>query len=225
MGAISIDQLGHLFWLGRYLERVKITLTLSDQIYDSLLDYNSELDVHGLCEQLAIPDIYESPDDFISKYLFDAEDPNSVMANLNRAFDNAIVIRDSIQSVTLSYVQLAINTMKAGAKSVSPMLEVQETLDYIYAFWGALDDFAPTSQMRYVCKTGGTLERLDLALRMGRDSIAPKDLIGRLVNRLYRSGMNYDPEALQRITEHAERDDCEQFKFELLCDIEGLIRL
>lgn len=225
MGAISVDQLGHLFWLGRYLERVKTTLGVSDSIYDRLLDNDPEMDVHDLCERLAIPDIYESPDDFITKYLFDEDDPNSVISNLNRAFDNAVVTRDCLQSVTLSYVQLALNSMKRGKKSVSPMLEVQETLDYIYAFWGALDDFVPTTQMRYTVKTGGTLERLDLALRLDVDNIPLAGLISRLSSRLYRSGLGYDSEAFQRITEHAERDDCEQFKHELVEDVESLIKL
>ena len=225
MGTVSLDALSHLFWLGRYLERVKITLALSDTIYDSLLDFDTDLDVHGLCEKLAIPDVYDSPDDFITTYLFDEEDPNSVISNLGRAFDNAVVIRDSIQSVTLSYVQLAHNIMKAGAKSQSPMLEVQETLDAIYSFWGALDDFAPTSQVRYVVKTGGTLERLDLALRLGRDVVPAKDLVGRLVNRLYHSKLDFDEAALKRIVEHAERDDCEESAAEMIRDLEGLIAL
>ena len=37
--------------------------------------------------------------------------PDSIISNLNRAYDNAIVLRESIGSETLSFIQLAIYEM------------------------------------------------------------------------------------------------------------------
>ena len=48
----------------------------------------------GFCEKLSIPVIYQDMDDFIDKYLFSAEDPNSVYSNMMRALDNGVVLRD-----------------------------------------------------------------------------------------------------------------------------------
>ena len=37
-----------------------------------------------------------------------SRNPDSIISNLNRAYDNAIVLRESIGSETLSYIQLSL---------------------------------------------------------------------------------------------------------------------
>jgi len=90
MGTLSTKQTDHLYWLGRYLERVKMTLELTSELYDQLIDSESEFDVDTLCERLAIPNIYSDVHDFATRYMFDKDDPNSVPANLERAFENVL---------------------------------------------------------------------------------------------------------------------------------------
>lgn len=197
MGTLSLGQINHLFWLGRYMERVKTTLRVSGTVYDTLLDGTA--DVHRLCALLSIPDIYDGADDFIGRYMFDADDPNSVISNLNRAFDNAIVMRDLLQSGLLAYVQLAVDAMLAASRSQSPMLEEQEAIDYLYAFWGALDDYMPDVHARYTVRLGASVEQLDLALRLREPNEVAMAELERLRHRLSRSGVSYDAAALARI--------------------------
>lgn len=204
MGTLSIAQMGHLYWLGRYLERVKMTLDVSNDIFDRLIDDEAGLDVPEICERLAIPDTYRDADNFMSRYLFDEDDPNSIISNLNRAFDNGVVLRDCIRTPTLSYIQLALDTLLAGEASTSPMLEVQQTLDYLYAFWGALGDYVPDVRTRYTVRVGGSVERADLALRLGLPNARVQQEIARLADRVYRSQMDYDPVSFQRLLEGAE---------------------
>lgn len=234
MGTLSIAQMGHLYWLGRYLERVKMTLDVSNDISDLLIDDESGFDVHELCERLAIPDSYRDADEFMERYLFDEDDPNSIISNLNRAFDNGVVLRDCIKSPTLSYIQLALDTLQTGETSTSPMLEVQQTLDYLYAFWGALGDYVPDVRMRYAVRVGGSVERVDLALRLGLPDDRVQQEVARLADRVYRSQMDYDPEAFQRLLEGAERLDGEadsvgdrpaDVREALVSDVENLIYL
>lgn len=222
MGTLSLGQINHLYWLGRYMERVKTTLRLSGEIYDTLLD--GVVDVHRLCDLLTIPDIYDDADDFIGRYMFDQDDPNSVISNLNRAFDNAIVMRDLLQSGLLAYVQLAVDSMLAASKSQSPMLEEQEALDYLYAFWGALDDYMPDVHARYTVRLGASVEQLDLALRLRRPDEEVHAELRRLHHRLERSGIGYDAAALAQVDALADGDARKGHVDELLDLVNGLVR-
>ena len=223
MGTLSIAQTDHLFWLGRYLERVLVTLDLSSEVYDLMLDGAKDYDIKSLCKRLAIPEVYENSDDFISRYMYDAGDPNSVVSNLNRAFDNAVVMRDVLTSHTLCYIELAMDKLKQASRSVSPMLEVQETVDYLYAFWGAVEDNVWDVKARYIMRTGRSIERLDLylRLRLHEDKIAGETT--RLINRIYRSEVNYDPEAFQRLVECSEMDAVVVDPDKMLNDLNNLV--
>ena len=77
----------------------------------------------------ALPDIYGSKEDFLKKYPFDETNPDSIISNLNRAYDNAIVLRESISTEALSYIQLAIYEMRKAAESKAPLFELQHVLD------------------------------------------------------------------------------------------------
>ena len=111
MGIISVEKSDHLFWLGRYVERVFTTLNTFFTYYDRMLDTEKEAYKH-FCERLSIPDIYENQEDFVQKYLFSKEDGNSVYSSMERAYDNAVVLRDELSSRTLSYIQLALDCME-----------------------------------------------------------------------------------------------------------------
>lgn len=69
-----------------------------------------------------------------------SRNPDSIISNLNRAYDNAIVLRESIGSETLSFIQLAIYEMNKAKKSKSPVVELQKVNDNLLAFYGTVDD-------------------------------------------------------------------------------------
>ena len=97
MGIISVEQADHLFWLGRYTERVYTTLRFYFQRFDSMIDETVD-SYQTFCESIDIPNIYLSKEDFLRRYPFDADNTDSIISNLNRAYDNAIVLRESIGS-------------------------------------------------------------------------------------------------------------------------------
>lgn len=107
MGIISVEHTNQLFWLGRYSERVYTTLNIFADRFDSMIDLDTDK-YEEFCLLQEIPNIYTSKEDFASRYCFDERDPNSVYSNLIRAYDNAIVLREEIGSLTLSYIQLAV---------------------------------------------------------------------------------------------------------------------
>lgn len=67
-----------------------------------------------------------------------SRNPDSLISNLNRAYDNAVVLRESIGSEALSYIQMSVYDMEKAAKSEVPLLEFQQVLVNIHAFWGII---------------------------------------------------------------------------------------
>ena len=65
------------------------------------------------CKKLGIPNIYTSNRQFVGSYLFDEENPDSVILSMKRAYDNGVVLREELSSNVLSYIQLALNTLEA----------------------------------------------------------------------------------------------------------------
>ena len=51
MGIISIEKADHLFWLGRYAERVFTTLDTFMKYFDQMLDMDDEA-YRNFCERL-----------------------------------------------------------------------------------------------------------------------------------------------------------------------------
>ena len=198
MGIISVEQTDRLYWLGRYTERVYTTLNLYFVSYDHTLD-ESPQDYEDFCRSLDIPNIYTSAEDFRTRYAFDSEDPNSIYSNLNRAYDNAIVLRESIGSESLSYIQLAIYALNKGMRSPSPLLELQKVMDNILAFWGVTDDIIKSENVRNIIKIGKRVERIDLYARLGQPKEEMEREICRLTGRNDRCELIYDQECLDNL--------------------------
>ena len=67
MGIVSVEKANHLYWLGRYTERVFTTLKRFISVYDNMLDSDPTA-YKKYCESIGITDIYQSKDDFIVRY-------------------------------------------------------------------------------------------------------------------------------------------------------------
>lgn len=199
MGIISLEQVDHLYWLGRYTERVYTTLKIFSKSFDQMIDANEDV-YPKYCEALDIPNIYESKEDFLKRYPFDSQIEDSIISNLNRAYDNAIVLRETIGSDALSYIQLSIYAMNNAAKSDSPLIELQQIMDDLLSFWGIVDDQIDVEQIRNIIKAGKRIERIDLYARLKLDKKTLEREIHRMIPRVLRSGMKYDEASLSRVS-------------------------
>lgn len=220
MGIISVEQADHLYWLGRYTERVYTTLRFYSKSFDTMIDETID-SYQKFCESIDIPNIYTSKADFFRRYPFDPGNPDSIISNLNRAYDNAIVLRESIGSEALSYIQLAIYDMNKAAASASPMIELQYILDHILAFWGIADDQIDSEQVRNMIKAGKRIERIDLYARLG---VSQKELIRevrRMVPRVERSGLAYDRPRLEQMKELVENPNLDYYT--IVSTVEAII--
>ena len=220
MGIISVEQTDRLYWLGRYSERVYTTIRLYFTSYDTMIDETSD-SYKDFCRRLDIPDVYGSKEKFKELYPFDDTNPDSIMSNLNRAYDNAIVLREEIGSETLSYIQLAIYEMNKAKISHAPLIEMQYIIDDILAFWGIVDDKIDSEQIRNIIKTGKRMERLDLyaRLRLGRDRLLRE--VHRLAPRIERCGIKYDSDKFNNLKRLVEEPELDYYK--IVNEVESIL--
>ncbi len=205
MGIISVEQSGELYWLGRYTERAYTTIRVFAQAYDEMID-GIENSYEDFCRNLDIPDIYGDKDTFIRRYPFDLEDPNSIRSNLERAYDNAIVLRETIHTASLSYIQMAIYDMEKAAASRSPLLELQKIIDHLLAFYGIIEDQIENEQTRNLIKAGKRIERVDLYARLALPREKIEREVRRLSHRIERCGIPYDREAMMSLQAQVSQD-------------------
>lgn len=222
MGIISVEKVNNLFWLGRYTQRVYTTLQRYNTGFDEMLD----LDVHfyeKYCATLNIPNIYTDYENFISSYGYDTENPDSIVSNLYRAYDNALVLRDDISSEALAYIHLAQFQLKAAKISDAPLIELQLVMDHLLAFWGAIDDFIDDETVRNLIKLGKKAELLDLKLRFNEENGELKRVFGQLDFYLHRVNIEYNKVAYYELALAFERGD--EIDEEMIYSLEKLIQV
>ena len=134
-------------------------------IFDCMLDKEPTLYI-DYCHQLEIPNIYLNDAHFLMSYLYDKENSDSIVSNLQRAYDNAIVLRDEISSKVLSYIQMGVNLFEEMSESDAPVLSLQNVIDDLLAFKGSMYEFIDDDITLDIIKLGEYVERIDLYLRL-----------------------------------------------------------
>lgn len=220
MDTISLSKQNRLFWLGRYSERVYGTIRYGMQVYDRLID-GTQVDYQGFCRKMGIPCDYENSEDFCRRYLFDGQNPYSVRAAVDAMLGNGMVLRETITSPTLAYLQMAQGAMDLASKSDSPGVELQWVLDDIMAFRGSFDDSVEEEFARNITKTGGMVERISMMLRLGLQPQRLERELRKLLNRLYKTDLTPNPQALEVITRRA-LEGAPVDEATLLASVEGL---
>ncbi len=222
MGAQRLSKENRLYWLGRYSERALITIEHVSRAWDTSLD-GGQVDYADWCRRMEIPCDYESAAAFLESYLFDDENPNSVPSSVNRAFDNAVMLREIITSQTLSYLQLAKNTIDAANASDAPMLDLQQVRDYLMAFKGCADENIVDEATRMTLKCGSTIERIDLMVRLDWKTDRLQQECDRLASRLRRTHLPRDGRRLQLLGDVAGCTNVEENRRVLLDCVEQLL--
>lgn len=198
MGDMSINKASRLFWLGRYYERVATTLTYFWSWYDRLID-GEPPDYAAFCSALEIRCEYKTAEEFMHDYVFDGENPESLRAAADAMLGNGMMLRETIGSRTLAYLELAVNALASGSKSINPTLPLQLVIDYIMAFRGCYDDCIEDENVRNIIKTGAGVERLSLYLRLRWRLESVGAETGKLLKRMQRTSLRAEPEALRTL--------------------------
>ncbi len=197
---ISNLKANRLFWLGRYTERVYLTLHILRKHFDVMIDEDKYAYV-TFCTSMGIENKYSSAEDFFSRYLFDIENPESVINMLEKVKDNAMMLREEIMSETLSYIELSIAYMKNSQTQNEGLSGLQHITDYILAFWGSIDERITDNEIRHAIKFGKFLESLDLHIRFGYSFQRVSSIFDRMIDSIEKDCNIYDKDALVSLKE------------------------
>lgn len=216
MGVISLERADSLFWLGRYTERVFTTVKSFFNYYDRMLDENQ--DVYRIfCQKLSIPDVYGSRERFARDYIVDESNPDSIISNMKRACDNALINRDDVSTEAMSYLELCLQAIRREKGSPAPLFELQTVLDDIYAFWGSIDDCILDEEHRNIVKCGRYVERMDLYLRLGYGYPAVEKEFFKFSHRLEKVQIGYNKAEYQKLAAlFARKEEYEALRLQIL---------
>ncbi len=154
-----------LFWLGRYTERAYLNLHLLRKYYDRTIDgEGAEYDEYF--EMLEIKADCESTSQRFLDQMYDKENATSVISDIERANDNAILLREEIMSESLSYIQLSRCLMeRCASEKVSNITDLQPVTDYLLAFWGSVEERLANLSVINILYIGRLVENIDMYLR------------------------------------------------------------
>ncbi len=162
---ISANKANRLFWLGRYVERVYMTLHLLRRVYDKMIDGQPE-EYESFWQKLDTTDSYASAGEFRLGMMYDDENPGSVLSSLNRAMDNAIMLREDIKSETMSYIEMSISLMKKmSLEAESNITNLQPITDWMLAFRGSVAHRVEEPKVLALIAIGQIVEHIDFMLR------------------------------------------------------------
>lgn len=198
MSTLSKEKTNRLLWLGRYSERAYITLHMLRKCYDTMIDEDEQAYLL-FCKKMGIVNQYESSSDFMSHYLYDRENPDSLISMLNYANDNAIVLREEITSETLSYIQMSICHLGTCIEKRCDIIELQCVTDNLLAFWGSIDERIMNSSLRCVLKAGKLVESIDLHIRFDYSFERVNAIFMVLHDLIIKEKLIFDQEILMRL--------------------------
>lgn len=138
MSSISPAKANHLFWLGRYAERLFAQLHFLRYYYDLCLDEGREDALTIYCRKLSLTDCPADRDAFLYQHLFE-NTPGSLLYCLECLNDNSIVLREELTTASISYVNLCVAILNhCRHKQDINIVRLQPVTDYILSFWGSV---------------------------------------------------------------------------------------
>ena len=198
MGALSLEKVDHLLWLGRYMERSYTTLLFILDAYDEALD-DAKGPWREQLEELGFDAHRDNAYEFFNDCLFDMENFSSLAFSMDAAYGNAVRLRDVLGTESIAYVQMAVNSVEAAKASDAPLLDLQSVIDDIMAFKGCMDDYVVDDAARNIIKCGMSVERMDLYTRLSYHLGELPREAHRLASRIDRIGVSYDKKSFKRV--------------------------
>jgi uncharacterized alpha-E superfamily protein len=203
---VSSAKASRLYWLGRYAERVYLTLHMLRKHFDLMIDEDKHAYI-TFCTKMGIENKYTSADDFTKRYLFDCSNPESVINMLDRVKDNAMMLREEIMTETLCYIELSIAHMNKPEVQSAGIEGLQRITDYMLAFWGSIDERIVDNQIRHSIKFGKFVESLDLHIRFDYQFNRVEGIFNRLLHTIEKECYICDEMTLLTLKQHFTFDD------------------
>lgn len=196
---ISASKANKLFWLGRYAERTYLNLHLLRACYDKMIDGKG--DAYGkYCSNLSLDVDFETPSNFVRRFLYDKQNPFSISAELEFANDNAMVLREEITSETLGYIQMSLAHINSLAEvNEIHISELQPVTDNLLSLWGSIEERVLNDYVLAILMVGKIIEQIDIRVRFDYPFDRVELLYERLKTHLRYVPYIYDVEAVEQI--------------------------
>ncbi len=208
---ITADKANRLFWLGRYAERVYISLHLLRRYYDKVLDG----DISNIKEYYKLLGVNTTGADIESKefqiaQLYDTDNICSIAASLDGANDNAIVLRRDITSESLSYIQMSKALLtECATRGEKNITLLQPVTDHMLAFFGSIDERVFDEHIRKFLKIGRLIENIDLHTRFNYPFFRIEEVFLTLKEAIKSVGAAVDNRAIEAL-DALITEDCYQ---------------
>ena len=108
--------------------------------------------------------------------------------------------------------------MNKASASKAPLIELQHVIDDLLAFWGIADDQIDSEQIRNIIKAGKRIERIDLYARLGAGGKELAREVHRMIPRVERSGLEYEPDKLTLLKDLAEETGPDYYRIVRLAE-------
>lgn len=162
---ISATKANRLYWLGRYEDRVYMTIHLLNKCYDKMIDGAPD-DYMTFWRHLDPTGSYQTNDEFTYGMLYDDTNPSSVLSAQINAMNNAILLREDILSETLSYLEMSVALMRQCKESRNMNIScLQPVIDWSLAFWGSAEQRLQNHRALDIMMIGRNVENIDMQLR------------------------------------------------------------
>lgn len=226
---ITADKANRLYWLGRYVERVYISLNLLRRYYDKVIDG----DIANLDEYYTFLGVDTFGKDFHSQdfqlaQLYDAENIYSIFSCLNIAKDNGITLRRDIKSESLCYIEASCSIIEQYAQTKESNITLLQLIsDYMLAFFGSIDERVFNGTTRNLLKLGRLIENIDLHTRFHYPFFRIEEAFSTVKDVISRFSIDIDELALENlealITEEKYKPENMEYRNELLVNLGKLV--
>lgn len=159
----------NLYWLGRHLERIELSLFEINKAYDEIIDVDKEAGIK-LYKQYGIAIEYTGAHDFLAQAI--RGDHSANFANImENARENAIISRSNIDASAFGEIIELHELLQNISKSTLPIdyKVIDTALSLISEIWGAHEKKGHRRCSDYFLKLGKLIEEVDFRLRFNKD--------------------------------------------------------
>lgn len=175
----------NLYWLGRHLERIELSLFEINKAYDMIIDVDKEAGVK-LYKKYGIDLEYTSALDFLAQAIR-GEHPANLADIMVNARENAIIGRPNIDAAAFGEVIELHELLHKISKNTLPIdyNDIDTALSLISEVWGAYEKRGHRRCSDYFLKLGKLIEEVDFRLRFNKE-MEMTDLIIEDINMMFK---------------------------------------
>lgn len=175
----------NLYWLGRYLERIELSLFEINKAYDQIIDVDKDAGVK-LYQTYGISLEYKGALDFLAQAIR-GEHAANLPTLMVYARENAIIARSNIDASAFGEIIELHDLFQKISKSTFDIdyNDIDIALSLISEIWGAHERKGHRRCSDYFLKLGKLIEEVDFRLRFNRE-MEMTDLIIDEINDIFK---------------------------------------